>query len=137
MRRTLLAGSIVMLIAVIAVAPSAAAGPPPVPEGRRVVVFSVPGLTWKDMEAPELGNLRALLDQSAIANVATRVTSVVSEPGEAYLTLGTGRGRWPRVRWRGCRFKPTSCSARPRRGRSGCASTAGRPTPRSCRWDGP
>ena len=54
------------------------------------MVFSVPGLTWKDLEAPELGNLRALLDQSAIANVATRVTSVVSEPGEAYLTLGTG-----------------------------------------------
>ena len=54
------------------------------------MVFSVPGLTWKDLEAPELANLRALLDESAIANVATRVTSVVSEPGEAYLTLGTG-----------------------------------------------
>lgn len=74
----------------LALAPSVAARPTEVPEGRRTVVLAVPGLTWKDIEAPELVNLRALLDESAIANVATRVTSVVSQPGEAYLTLGTG-----------------------------------------------
>ena len=88
--RTLSAVAMVATIAAMALAPSALAGPAPVPDGRRVVVLSIPGLTWKDLEAPELVNLRALLDDSAIANVATRVTSVVSEPGEAYLTMGTG-----------------------------------------------
>jgi len=78
------------LLAGVVLAPPAHAGPTSVPDGRRVLVLTVPGLTWKDLEAPELSNLRALLDESAIANVATRVTSVVSEPGEAYLTLGTG-----------------------------------------------
>ena len=44
-----------------------AARPPRAPRPCRraaaVVVFSVPGLTWKDLEAPELANLRALLDR--------------------------------------------------------------------------
>lgn len=57
---------------------------------RRVVVLAVPGLTWKDLDSPVLPNLRALLDGSAVGNLATRVTNVVAEPGEAYLTLGTG-----------------------------------------------
>ncbi|MEQ1787327.1 MAG: hypothetical protein ABL966_09760 [Acidimicrobiales bacterium] len=68
----------------------APARPTGVPDDRRVLVLTVPGLTWKDLEAPELSNLRALLDESAIANIATRVTSVVSQPGEAYLTMGAG-----------------------------------------------
>ena len=82
-----------LLIAVIVVAALAPPRGPPRRARRaaRVVVCLVPGLTWKDMEAPELPQpARALLDESAVANVATRVTSVVSEPGEAYLTLGTG-----------------------------------------------
>jgi hypothetical protein len=88
--RALAASGLIALIASVALAGPVHAVPAGVPEGRRVVVLSVPGLTWKDIEEPELANLRALLDRSAIANVATRVTSVVSEPGEAYLTLGTG-----------------------------------------------
>jgi hypothetical protein len=66
---------------------AAPAGPPP---DRRVLVISVPGLTWKDLQGADLPHLRALLDDSAIANIATRVTRVVADPGEAYLTLGTG-----------------------------------------------
>lgn len=86
----LFALALVGLVALIGLAPAAGGGAPGPPEDRRVVVLAVPGLTWKDLEAAELPNLRRLLDESAIANVATRVTSVVSEPGEAYLTLGTG-----------------------------------------------
>jgi hypothetical protein len=71
---------LVAIIAGLAVASPALAAPREVPADRRVVVLSVPGLTWKDVEAPELSNLRALLDRSAIANVATRVSSVVSQP---------------------------------------------------------
>ena len=107
------------------------------PDDRRVVVLSVPGLTWKDLEAPELSNLRALLDESAIANVATRVTSVVSEPGEAYLTLGTGTRAVAPREVAGLSFQADEPFG---------ATTAGdeyaaparrrRPTPRWCRWAG-
>jgi hypothetical protein len=76
------------LVAIVA-SPATArpAGPPP---DRRVVVFAVPGLTWNDVDSGALPTFRALLDESAVANVATRVTRVVAQPGEAYLTLGTG-----------------------------------------------
>lgn len=75
---------------VVFVGPPAPAHPAGPPADRRVVVLAVPGLTWKDLDSPALVHLRALLDESAVANVATRVTSVVAGPGEAYLTLGTG-----------------------------------------------
>lgn len=91
-RAARLLGAVLALAAAITVLGSAPAPARPTgpPADRRVVVLAVPGLTWKDLEAPELANLRALLDESAIANIATRVTSVVSQPGEAYLTLGAG-----------------------------------------------
>jgi hypothetical protein len=57
---------------------------------RRVLVLAVPGLTWADVDDPALPNLRALLDQSAIANLATRVTNTIAAPAEAYLTIGAG-----------------------------------------------
>lgn len=81
--------ALVLLLLVVA-APPVPARPSDVPEDRRVLVFAVPGLTWKDLDSPSLPNLRALLDDSAVANLATRVTGVVAEPGEAYLTLDTG-----------------------------------------------
>ncbi len=93
MRHAARAGAvaIAVLVAVLAtLAGPAPAGPSDPPSDRRVVVVSVPGLTWKDLDTSALPNLRALLDESAVANVATRVTRVVAEPGEAYLTLGTG-----------------------------------------------
>ena len=62
--RALLASGVTALIAFVALAAPAHAVPVGVPEGRRVVVLSVPGLTWKDIEAPELPNLRALLDRA-------------------------------------------------------------------------
>ncbi len=59
-------------------------------EVRRVLVISVPGLRWQDLDGPELPALRALLDESAVASLATRVTHTITQPGEAYLTMGAG-----------------------------------------------
>ena len=66
----------------------AAAGPP-APSGR-VLVISVPGLRWADLDHPALATLRELADRSAVANLATRVTGPMARAGEAYLTLGAG-----------------------------------------------
>ncbi|MDP1820881.1 MAG: hypothetical protein Q8K58_13470 [Acidimicrobiales bacterium] len=68
----------------------AQADPPARPTQRRVIVISVPGLTWEDVDDPSVPRLRALLDESAVANLATRVTTTVAGAGEAYLTLGAG-----------------------------------------------
>ncbi len=92
MRRAVagVAAALAVVISLVATAPPSAARAAGELEERRVIVFAVPGLTWKDVDSPALPTLRALLDDSAVANLATRVTSVVSAPGEAYLTLGTG-----------------------------------------------
>lgn len=77
-------------VAVAWLAGPVAASGPEVPEDRRVLVISVPGLTWNDLDRPQVPTLRGLLEESAVANLATRVTRVVAEPGEAYLSLGAG-----------------------------------------------
>lgn len=89
------AGAVVALLLVVLallgpLGRPAAAAPPEVPDGRRVLILSVPGLTWKDLESSALPTLQAFVDDAAIANLATRVTRIVADPGEAYLTLGTG-----------------------------------------------
>ena len=82
--RALLGGAAaVVLFGLVAASPAGSARPAGGPEDRRVLVFAVPGLTWKDVDSSALPNLQALLDDSAVANVATRVTGVVAEPGAA------------------------------------------------------
>ncbi len=90
MTRRLIGLAAASALALLAASPGASAGPTGPPAERRVLVVTVPGLTWKDVQDAELPNLEGLLADSAVANVATRVTRVVAEPGEAYLTLGAG-----------------------------------------------
>lgn len=57
---------------------------------RRVLVVSLPGVAWEDVEVAEVPHLRRLLGQSAVANLAVRVTGLVTAPGPGYATLGAG-----------------------------------------------
>ncbi len=61
------------------------AGSPP-----RVLVISVPGLTWEDVNRNDVPNLRALFDDSGVADLATRTISRQTKPADGYLTLGAG-----------------------------------------------
>ena len=88
-RRAVAFGALAVMLS-LAVAPASESRPVGPRSDRRVLLVTVPGLTWKDIEVTDLPNLRALLEESAVANLATRVTRVVAEPGEAYLTLGAG-----------------------------------------------
>ena len=94
MRRLVRSGALVLvLVAAAAIFPDAPAlghSDGEAHPARRVVVLSVPGLTWNDLDSPDLPVLTALLDDSAIANLVTRVTDVVAEPGDAYATMGSG-----------------------------------------------
>jgi hypothetical protein len=62
------------------------------PATDRVLVISVPGLTWAEVQqhGDDLPAIRELLEQSAAADMAPRGVSPRSTPGAAYLTISAG-----------------------------------------------
>ena len=60
------------------------------PAPRRVLVLSLPGLTWEDVQEHDLPALEALFADSALADLAPRGVSPRSGPGDAYLTISAG-----------------------------------------------
>jgi hypothetical protein len=99
---------VVLLLATLA--PPAAAqdddDAPSVPADRRVLVISVPGLTWEDVNEEDVPTLRALLDESAIANVSLRVERMATPAGEGYATLSAGTRAIAPVQLAGMGFGP-------------------------------
>lgn len=79
---TLLAG-----VAVGLLAPQAAGATESV---SRVLVMSIPGVTWADIQNHDLPNIEGFLEDAAIANMAPRGVSPRSTPGAAYLTISAG-----------------------------------------------
>ena len=88
-RRALGAVLVAVAVALSTLVPATAAGGQE-PVARRVLVLSVPGLTWADVEAHDLPNLEALFAQGALADLAPRGVSPRSGPGDAYLTISAG-----------------------------------------------
>ncbi len=56
----------------------------------RVLVISVPGLTWAEVRDHDLPAIEGLLEQSAMADMAPRGVAARSTPGAAYLTISAG-----------------------------------------------
>ena len=73
-------------------------------DDRRVLVFSVPGLTWEDVDEADIPNLRALLDESAVANTSLRVQRLATQPGEGYASLSAGPAPSPTASLAGLSF---------------------------------
>ena len=90
------AGALVACVAVLGVgvgpggaAPAAArAADEPPPE--RVLLLSLPGVTWADVDKHDLPNIEGLLADSALADLAPRGVSARATPGAAYLTISAG-----------------------------------------------
>jgi hypothetical protein len=78
--------------AVAVPAPSHAASGAPVRQERpsRVLVVSLPALTWADLRAHRMPNLERLLSTSAVADLTTRAVSRRTTLGDGYTTLGAG-----------------------------------------------
>ncbi|MCZ7531036.1 MAG: hypothetical protein M5U31_12305 [Acidimicrobiia bacterium] len=57
---------------------------------ERVLVISLPHLTWEDLRDAETPNLDEFITQSAIANLSTRVTGGIAKLGDGYATIGSG-----------------------------------------------
>jgi hypothetical protein len=73
--------------ALVAAPPAAEAKQPPV---DRVLVLSVPHVAWSDLGRGDTPHLDALLDESAIANLAVRGVRRRTTPGEGYATISAG-----------------------------------------------
>ena len=57
---------------------------------RRVLIVSLPGVTWSDVSARTTPNLQGLVDRAAIGDVSTRIGTYRQSMTAAYLTMGAG-----------------------------------------------
>ena len=95
LRRGIIAAAVVALT-MAAVAPAAHAGEVEDANARRLLVLSLPGVSYADLDLDQLPHIKGLLDDSAIANLSVR--GVLRKPtlGDGYVTIGAGaraRGR--------------------------------------------
>lgn len=90
--RAPVAALVAIAVALVVLAPAvpAAAGEAPADGPRRLLVVSVPGITWSEVDDVELPTLDAFLDTAALADLAPRGVSPRSTPGDAYLTISAG-----------------------------------------------
>ncbi|HZA00038.1 MAG TPA: hypothetical protein VE575_14860, partial [Acidimicrobiales bacterium] len=56
----------------------------------RVLIVSLPGVGWADVQDGDLPTLEAFLDDAAVADMSTRIGRRDASTTEAYLTLGAG-----------------------------------------------
>lgn len=56
----------------------------------RVLMVSVPRLTWERLEAVDTPDIDRFLQTAAIASTSTRTVGSRTSPGDAYLTIGAG-----------------------------------------------
>jgi len=57
---------------------------------QRVLIVTMPGVTWSDVTAEDTPNLEALVDHAAIGDISTRIGGFRQSNTAAYLTLGAG-----------------------------------------------
>ncbi|HZB71415.1 MAG TPA: hypothetical protein VE395_04725 [Acidimicrobiales bacterium] len=92
MRRFVLATVVALLLAA-SWAPAAGAQEQPV---DRVLVLSLPTVTWGDLEEADVPALAGLLERSAVGDLSTRSVVRSTSSGDGYTTVGAGtraRGR--------------------------------------------
>ena len=92
MRRWLAAaGPVVVLVALAALLGRGASGAPVV-DGRvgRVLVVSLPGLSWEDVRDHDLPHLERFVAEAAIGDLSTRIGRRGASTTDAYLSLGAG-----------------------------------------------
>lgn len=94
MRRTVVAAVVAALVVPMAAAagsgPAAAGGEKPA--AQRVLVVSLPAVTWQDIQSrvDDLPNITRLLDESAIGGLTTRTIDRSTKLADGYVTMGAG-----------------------------------------------
>lgn len=100
LRRAAVSGAALLLLGLAVVggisasASSASArprqGPDTKPRPRRVLILSVPALSWTRLLNAQAPGLRSLFDHGAVANLSVRSVGPRTSPSEGYLSLGAG-----------------------------------------------
>jgi len=85
-----LAALLVACLAVLVAGAAPAGAQEADPTPGRVLLISVPGLTWAEVRDHDLPAIEGLLDESALADMAPRGVSPRATPGAAYLTISAG-----------------------------------------------
>jgi hypothetical protein len=82
----------VLALALTIVALSACSGGEAVAEhpADRLLIVSMPGVSWSEVRSGALPTLRAFADEAAIGNLATRIGRREATAASAYLTIGAG-----------------------------------------------
>lgn len=80
----------ILLSGALAVAGPAGPAGADEPAVERVLLISVPGLTWDEVRSHDLPAIEGLLEGSATADMAPRGVSPRATPGAAYLTISAG-----------------------------------------------
>ncbi len=62
----------------------------PLGRAKRVLIYSVPTLTWEDLEGTDAPNLKSVLSRSAIADLSVRSVSRQTSATDGYATLNAG-----------------------------------------------
>jgi hypothetical protein len=96
MRRALVA----LALVAVGLAATACQGGSPVgrPAVDRVLVVTLPGVTWADVEAGAMPTLAAVAEDAAIGDLSTRIGRRGASTTDAYLSIGAGtRAVAPRV----------------------------------------
>ncbi len=93
--KTLVAVTVVTAALVAGTSPAMAGGPTEKPgvsdaEVDRLLVFSIPHVTWDALQAADTPNLDAVLEDAAVADLAVRVLRRKTEPATGYTTIGAG-----------------------------------------------
>ena len=93
--RAVLAAAVAVAVALVALAGPAGAQDADGTEREdtgidRVLVISVPGLTWAEVRDHDLPAIEGLLAESALADMAPRGVKARATPGAAYLTISAG-----------------------------------------------
>jgi hypothetical protein len=97
---------IALAVAAAVVPARPAAADETLPEVQRVLVLALPGVTWADIADNDVPNLRALLDASAVADLAPRVEKLKTDVGDGYATVGAGTRALGRASAAGLAFEP-------------------------------
>ncbi|MGH9034434.1 MAG: hypothetical protein ACRD0O_01610, partial [Acidimicrobiia bacterium] len=85
--RAVVAGT---LVAICLAGASPPVGAGPARRVERVLIVTLPGVTWEDLHAARVPHLRGLVTESAVASTSLRVFHRGTHTAEGYATLGAG-----------------------------------------------
>lgn len=86
------------LLGLLAVAASVVATGPPVGAGSidrddpvdRVLIYTLPGVTWEDVRGADMPHLEGLVEDSAVGVMSTQIGRAPASTTAGYLTIGAG-----------------------------------------------